>query len=202
MPRHALLAALVATLLAGTAAAQSFDCLTNNTGNCAGAADGLSWRYDGNSLTISNAGPVGSFISGVYFAWANDDAMAVTSVSASGTVKLIAGGKPGHLPGASDDFDADVYWTARSPAAKNGVNGGEAVTFTLSGVSPDDFRTGAIRVGVHVQGFSVGSSTASESMVLAVPEPESYAMLLAGLGLMGTIVARRRPSTPHGTRSA
>ncbi len=29
-------------------------------------------------------------------------------------------------------------------------------------------------------------------MVTAVPEPESYAMLLAGLGLMGSIVVRRR----------
>jgi len=35
-----------------------------------------------------------------------------------------------------------------------------------------------------------------KGMVTAVPEPESYAMLLAGLGLMGTI-ARRREVDPR-----
>jgi hypothetical protein len=34
----------------------------------------------------------------------------------------------------------------------------------------------------------------SVKLVSSVPEPESYAMLLAGLGLVGTIVARRRKS--------
>lgn len=33
------------------------------------------------------------------------------------------------------------------------------------------------------------------NLVTAVPEPESYAMLLAGLGLMGTVAFRRKKST-------
>ena len=36
---------------------------------------------------------------------------------------------------------------------------------------------------------------ASNAMVTAVPEPESYAMLLAGLGVMATIARRRNRST-------
>lgn len=36
------------------------------------------------------------------------------------------------------------------------------------------------------------SATTSFSAVSPVPEPESYAMLLAGLGLMGTIAVRRK----------
>ena len=36
--------------------------------------------------------------------------------------------------------------------------------------------------------------TVANALVTAVPEPESYAMLLAGLGLMGTIARRRNQS--------
>jgi hypothetical protein len=32
------------------------------------------------------------------------------------------------------------------------------------------------------------------SLVTAIPEPETYAMLLAGLGLMGFLVRRRKPT--------
>lgn len=39
---------------------------------------------------------------------------------------------------------------------------------------------------------NLGNGTASLSAVHAVPEPESYAMLLAGLGILGTIVRRRK----------
>jgi hypothetical protein len=41
---------------------------------------------------------------------------------------------------------------------------------------------------------SVDLSIKSVSLVSSVPEPESYAMLLTGLGLMGTIVLRRKKS--------
>jgi hypothetical protein len=42
---------------------------------------------------------------------------------------------------------------------------------------------------------SLGFETFSASNPISpVPEPESYAMLLAGLGLMGTIALRRKNS--------
>jgi hypothetical protein len=40
--------------------------------------------------------------------------------------------------------------------------------------------------------FDPASATFGQFNVAAVPEPETYAMLLAGLGLMGAIAARRR----------
>ncbi len=51
-------------------------------------------------------------------------------------------------------------------------------------------------LALKVQGYSFNGkdSSAEYTAVSAVPEPESYAMLLAGLGLMGAIVWRRRQS--------
>jgi len=36
------------------------------------------------------------------------------------------------------------------------------------------------------------SSRFSATITAAVPEPETYAMLMAGLGVLGTVVRRRR----------
>jgi hypothetical protein len=53
---------------------------------------------------------------------------------------------------------------------------------------------------INIKGTSSGSfggaynGSISTTAVTAVPEPESYAMLLAGLGLMGVIARRRNKS--------
>lgn len=46
-------------------------------------------------------------------------------------------------------------------------------------------------IGEYWHGFNVGSS----ALVTAVPEPETYALLLAGLGLVGGIARRRKQSS-------
>ena len=45
---------------------------------------------------------------------------------------------------------------------------------------------------------AVGSLYNGSITVAAVPEPESYAMLLAGLGVMGAIAVRRNKSKKQG----
>lgn len=52
--------------------------------------------------------------------------------------------------------------------------------------------TGWMGMTAHSAGGSMGGLPASLSITAAVPEPETYAMFLAGLGLVGTLVRRRK----------
>jgi len=79
---------------------------------------------------------------------------------------------------------------------------GSATAWTTSGFTGagglfEGYYTGVLGAGVHTLGLVVtadccGSGGMDWTLVAApVPEPETYAMLLAGLGLLG-FVARRR----------
>ena len=81
-------------------------------------------------------------------------------------------------------------------ASGGNSNSNSNVSFSL-GTFGDSatFREGNLVFGIVASeagtgslGVSFGLST---SGVAVVPEPESYAMLLAGLGLMGAIIRRR-----------
>ncbi|MEY4882696.1 MAG: hypothetical protein RIS34_550 [Pseudomonadota bacterium] len=190
--RHTLLATLLAASLPGFAAAQSFDCVTNN-GACAAAESYLSWSLVGNLFTIANNQTAGggSFVRNIYFDYNTATMSVANPTSGGGTVAFTAGGTPANLPGAPAGFVADALWTANNPGATYGVNAGESISFAMSGVTLASFTNGSMRVGVHFQGLTNGISEGLVTITSAVPEPESYAMFLAGLGLMGTIARRR-----------
>jgi len=57
--------------------------------------------------------------------------------------------------------------------------GGKAYTLKVTGTS------------IGAPNTAVGTVYATNGLVSAVPEPESYALLLAGLGLIGTVGKRR-----------
>ena len=50
-------------------------------------------------------------------------------------------------------------------------------------------------VNVHTSTFTGGEVRGQLIQVTAVPEPETYALMLAGLGLVGWVASRRRPKT-------
>lgn len=86
-----------------------------------------------------------------------------------------------------DTYDTAIY----NPDT---ISGGEGIfTLRLGSGSDATFLTGINRVGGNVVDPGDLKFAADGNVVLsAVPEPETYAMFLAGLGLIGYSVSRRR----------
>ena len=95
-------------------------------------------------------------------------------------------------PGGTNvwDFDFTVGTNCNSSASCR-LTANEEVKWHASFTAPISFNNPAF--AIHVQGLTTAQCGSAwyTSTVSAIPEPETYAMLLAGLGLMG-FVARRR----------
>lgn len=73
------------------------------------------------------------------------------------------------------------------------LTAGETVEWTMSfiDIQSDPFFDKPAMF-LHVQGFEVGEGSGKYIPTSPIPEPETYAMLLAGLGLMGFVARRRK----------
>lgn len=113
----------------------------------------------------------------------------ISDVLGDATVKVGNGGGPG----GTDTWDfLFKYGTSNTEASR--LNGNETVTWKASFAGAIQFGTPAF--AVHVQGLDKVNTDSDGSAwytsVTPIPEPETYAMMLAGLGLMMTVVRRRR----------
>jgi hypothetical protein len=101
--------------------------------------------------------------------------------------------------GPQVNFDSILTGVSLFSAGANGVIGGNDDTLLAISSSPGtdsiDLAYNAAITGpayFTVDGVANGSSGAIFAGSIApIPEPETYAMLLAGLGLMGAVVRRR-----------
>jgi hypothetical protein len=73
------------------------------------------------------------------------------------------------------------------------INVADVAAYT-SQIVPKYSITSGLDFSLHLQGVGSVGSLSYSAGVTAVPEPETYAMLLAGLGLMGLAAKRRRKS--------
>lgn len=81
------------------------------------------------------------------------------------------------------------FGTAFGLAAGARLSQNDWVQWSVSGLTAGSSLT---NMYLHVQGIDGGYSAKYTPIVSAVPEPETYAMLLAGLGLIGFSVRRRK----------
>ena len=92
--------------------------------------------------------------------------------------------------GAGNSELADIdFGTGFGQGSGNRLSLNDWVEWSVSGLDPISSLT---NMYVHVQGMTGGHSAKYTPIVSPVPEPETYAMLLAGLGLIGFSARRRK----------
>lgn len=145
------------------------------------------------TFTFRNIGPIASSITQVYFD--ADGLLSFDSLDDSlAGVDFSQGASPPELPGGNTvvppfSTTAGLSFGSDPPVLANGVNPGEwlAITFNVNPLNDlqEQIASGALRIGIHVQGINSGGS---EAFILGGPVdakgtvPAPGAIILAGLG--------------------
>ncbi len=174
-------------------ASYSFEqCLSGCTGTVSSLASLKMTAIDnGVQFDLVSSSPLDSFISGLYFNGVSGavdwdfSLQSYKSYSYSTIAKL-------NVLTSANGYNWDFIFPTASKADR--FFGGDSASWTITGTGVDllDF-TSSEKMMIHVQNLANRESV-KLAAVAAVPEPESFAMLIAGLGLMGTIVRRRSKS--------
>ncbi|QEL66391.1 hypothetical protein OTERR_29150 [Oryzomicrobium terrae] len=180
---------------AASAATQSYSfssCLSGCSGSVASIATlTLNDIVGGVSFSLTSTAPPGSFIGKFLMDGPN-------GTFASTGVQTISSGTWVAVPASNSNTSLNGYqWTVDFPPPPG--NGdhflpGDNAAWTIlgAGVSVASF-TNPARMMIHLQNIPPGyGMDDSAKLAPAVPEPETYAMFLAGLGLMGVLARRKQ----------
>lgn len=159
---------------------------TGLTSTPTGGADySLYFTYSGGG-TISGALPTtsGTFTSLTYDFWANDGTNPAVKL-ASGSLLDGTVGTVAQAPGFAPNALARLTFTPLVPSFFTDPSPFYNVVFT-------SFIHNAQQVDLIPGGFTIKGGGGSVNFASAVPEPETYTMILAGLGALGFLARRRR----------
>ena len=108
------------------------------------------------------------------------------------------------VSGLNTQFDALSFSFVGGPSATGSVSNGvrnaafndsRNTSYSLLAGTPYQVTISGHTLGGIPGGEATLTVTAMNAVIASVPEPESYAMLLAGLGLLGAIARRRNERT-------
>jgi hypothetical protein len=145
--------------------------VTKNTGAVGGGAGFLA-TYAGDVAGVAGFDPISKATGWLYSAF-----------RAGGGALTGWGGT------AADKADLQVAIWALENEVAIPVSGNALTWFTQGATNAASYSG-----GTYVMNLTVGSTQHQD--LLAIPEPETYAMLLAGLGLMGFVARRRQRKLP------
>jgi hypothetical protein len=162
-------------------------------------ASGLSFSGTANSTTDSNSGASASGSRTENFSFSGPGVLTVTvpyTISLTGDTP-----SPYYYCGCYNYDHASVngYASFYSNTNNGSSNSYSNVSYSLDnhyGYTSPQTQSGTLVLGIFANGPGNGSLSVNFDLaanpVSSVPEPESYAMLLAGLGLLGAVVRRAR----------
>lgn len=109
------------------------------------------------------------------------------------TLSNVSGGAPVSIsPGGGPTGAFDYRFDLTGPQQAR-LTSGESVSWTATFANPVTFQEN--QFALHVQGLTPAEGgSAWYTNTSPVPEPETYAMMLSGLGLLGFIARRKKKS--------
>jgi hypothetical protein len=152
-----------------------------------------------NSITATNGQVFGMDVPGDnYLTAANADATNSTHGTAFNTAgaNMFDAGDATNIyfqNSMGDNWFSNTSFTSTGAVSPTAINGGKLNFYFLTNTSTNTASQAAVTKYAGQWSFDVASAQLSY-VTAPVPEAETYAMLLAGLGLMGAIVRRRNKS--------
>lgn len=201
---HTLWVTLLIALLPNFAAAQSATYSLNSTEVSAFSAG----PYGSVTLTQSNSNVLVSVALNSGFNFVDTGSHSLFSFNVSGVsasdisgfsfASVAANNLAVWSPASNSPFGTFTYGINCSSGCPSGASAGgyaDPLNFTVLNATISEFNqlsTGGTAAYFAADVFGNGATGAIGATVAAVPEPGTYAMMLAGLGLMGFTVRRRR----------